>query len=336
MPTRVKWPLAVFAVVLGLVAGSASFLSAADSSPVPRENTPEAVLEAADRAYNESRFQEAIRLYTQITKIVAPAGRAFVGRGMAHEMTNQPDKAVEDYKKALEADPDNYIAMENIAGIWERNGKNIPEAIELYRRALNLDPRPAWRENLAVWIGILETRLRSEGSSAVACWHKGNDKVLKGDLASAKTAYSKAIALNPAMFQAYYSRGLVRVKNGDLTGALKDFGETIRLSPTLRGCLVQRGLVWEQLGNKQAALEDFKRAAELDPRDPQAFYQLGRTLETEGNLEEALQSYRAAMALKPKPDLLKLLLERTAAASATTTTNGKRHPVGSKKSKGLW
>jgi tetratricopeptide (TPR) repeat protein len=243
---------------------------------------------------------------------------------------------VEDYKKALEADPDNYIAMENIAGIWERNGKNIREAIELYRRALNLDPRPDWRENLAVWIGILETRLRSEGSSAVACWHKGNDKVLKGDLVSAKTAYSKAIALNPAMFQAYYSRGLVRVKNGDLTGALKDFGETIRLSPTLRGCLVQRGLIWEQLGNKQAALEDFKRAAELDPRDPQAFYQLGRTLETEGNLEAALQSYRTAMALKPKPDLLKLLLERTAAASAATTTNGNRPPVGSKKSKGLW
>jgi len=328
--------LVILAVALGFCAGSLHCLCAADPPATGSENRAEAFLAAGEQALRDGRFQEAISLYAQAAKIGAPLGSSYLGRGMAHEMVNQPDKAVEDYKRAIEADPSNYEAMENLAGIWERGGQHIPHAIELYGRALELDPRPEWRENLAVWIKILGTRLQSEDSSAVTCWHKGNDKVLRGDLESAKTAYSRSIELNPGMFQAYYSRGLVRVKQGDLKGALKDFDETVRLSPTLRGGLIQRGLVHEQLGDFQKALDDFSQAADVDPRDPQAFYQRGRMLEQDGNMEAALQSYQAAMLLKPKPELLKVLSERTVAASAARNLNGNMMPTGSKKPKGLW
>jgi len=326
----------ILAVTLGFCAGSFHPLCAADPPATGLENRAETILAAGEQAHRDGRFQEAITLYTHAAKIGAPPGRAFLGRGTAHEMVNQLDKAVEDYKRALEADPSNYEAMENLAGIWERGGQRIPEAIELYDRALELDPRPEWRENLAVWIKILETRLQSEDSSAVACWHKGNDNLLRGDLDSAKAAYSRSIDLNPGMFQAYYSRGLVRVKQGDLTGALKDFDETVRLSPTLRGCLIQRGLAHEQLGDFQKALDDFSQAADVDPRDPHAFYQRGRMLEQDGNMEAALQSYQAAMLLKPKPELLKVLLERTMAVCAAGNLSRKTIPAGSKNLKGLW
>jgi tetratricopeptide (TPR) repeat protein len=326
----------ILVVALGCLAGPVLLAALADSQPTESGNGPQAVLTAGDQAYSENRFQDAARLYTRAAKVGAPPGRAFLGRGMAHEMANQPDKAVEDYKRAIEADPRNYKAMENLAGIWERTGQHVPEAIELYRRALKLDPRPEWQENLAVWIKMLETRLGSEDTSAVTCWHKGNKRSLQGDLDSAKAAYSRAIALNPAMFQAYYSRGLVRTEDGDLTGALKDFDETIRLSPKLRGCLIQRGLVQEQLGNKRAAMADFREAADVDPRDPQAFYQLGRFLEQEGNLEEALELYQKAMLLKPKPDLLKVLLERTAAVTTAGSVTRNPRRAGSKNNKKLW
>jgi tetratricopeptide (TPR) repeat protein len=324
------------AVALGFCAGSLHPLCAADPPATGPENRVEGILAAGEQAHRDGRFQEAITLYSHAAKIGAPPGQALLGRGMAHEMANQPDKAVEDYKRTIEADPKNYKAMENLAGIWERSGRHIPEAIELYRRAVKLDPRSEWQENLAVWAKMLETRLRSENSSPVTCWHKGNDRVVQGDLDSAKAAYSKAIALNPDMFQAYYGRGLVRMKQGDLSGALKDFDEAVRLSPTLRGCLIQRGLAYEQLGDFQKALDDFSQAAHVDPRDPHAFYQRGRMLEQDGNPEAALQSYQAAMLLKPKPELLKPLLERIGAVCAAGNLNRKTIPAGSKNLKGLW
>jgi tetratricopeptide (TPR) repeat protein len=332
---RISRCLAILVVAAAICAGSAHVVAAADLRPTQIENGPEAILIAGDRAYNENRFQEAISLYTQAAKIGAPAGHALLRRGMAYEMINQPNKAEEDYKQAIETDPRNYKAMENLAAIWERTGKHTSEAIGLYQRALKLDPRPEWQENLAVWIKMLESRLRPEESSAVSCWHRGNDMYLRGDLDSARAAYSRAIALNPVMFQAYHSRGLVRMRQGDLAGALKDFDEAVRLSPTLRGCLIQRGLVLEQLENKRAAMEDFRRATEVDPRDPQAFFQLGRFLEQEGNLQEAQHAYQTAILLKPKPDLLKVLHERTAAVAAAKIPKRNAAPARSTNQK-LW
>jgi tetratricopeptide (TPR) repeat protein len=333
---RILTCIKISVVALGCSAGPVLLAAPADSPPTAFGNGPEAVLAAGDQAYGESKFQDAVKLYTRAAKLGAAPGRAFFGRGMAHEMANQRDKAVEDYKRAIEADPGNYKAMENLAGIWERAGQHIADAIELYSRALNLDPRSEWQENLAVWIKILKTRLRPKDSSAVTCWHQGNHESLQGDLDSAKAAYSRAIALNPAMFQAYYSRGLTRMKQGDLARALKDFDEAIRLSPKLRGCLIQRGLVQEELGNKRAAMADFRRAVAVDPRDPQAFYQLGRFLEQEGNFEDALQLYQKAMLLKPKLDLQKVLLERTAAVTTARSVTRNAKPAGSKNLKKLW
>ena len=332
----VRGRLVMFLLILMGFCASVAILHAADPLENGLPKGQPTVLEAADQAYSEGRFQEAIRLYTDAAKAGAQQARAFLGRGMAREMLNQQDKAAEDYKRVLEADPKNYKAMENLAGIWERTGQHVSEAVELYRRALKLDPRPAWKENLEVWIGILQTRLRPEESSAVACWHKGNAKALQGAVDAAEAAYSKAIALNRDMFQAYYSRGLVRMKEGDLAAAVKDFDETIRLSPRLRGGYVHRGLVYEQLGDFRKALDDFTQAADVDPRDPHAFYQMGRMLEQSGNLEAALQVYQDAMLLKPKPDLLKVISERTSAVCAAGNLDRNKAPVGSKNRKELW
>ena len=326
----------MFLLILMGFCASVAILHAADPLENGLPKGQPTVLEAADQAYSEGRFQEAIRLYTDAAKAGAQQARAFLGRGMAREMLNQQDKAAEDYKRVLEADPKNYKAMENLAGIWERTGQHVSEAVELYRRALKLDPRPAWKENLEVWIGILQTRLRPEESSAVACWHKGNAKALQGAVDAAEAAYSKAIALNRDMFQAYYSRGLVRMKEGDLAAAVKDFDETIRLSPRLRGGYVHRGLVYEQLGDFRKALDDFTQAADADPRDPQAFYQMGRMLEQAGNLEAALQAYQDAMLLKPKPDLLKVISERTSAVCSAGNLDRNKASAGSKNRKELW
>ncbi len=266
----------------------------------------------AEKAFVESRFQDAVELYSRATVKAPSRSSLYLGRAMAHEMLKRPKKAVEDYERALKLDSDNYRAMEGLAGILEREGKDIGRAIILYDQALARDPRSVWKENLTVWIRMLQSRLRGSDSSPIALWKQGNRKAQEGKASEALALYTKAIALDPLFYQAYYRRGLVRVEQGDLKGALKDLDATVGLSPELRGALMQRGLIHEHLGNDEQALEDLMRAAEIDSRDPFAHYHLGRLSEKHGLYVDASYSYKQALKLKPKPELRNRLQHRMA------------------------
>jgi tetratricopeptide (TPR) repeat protein len=261
----------------------------------------------ATKAFTEGRFQESAALLSNALKIYPTTGSIYNLRGMAYEMMNQDQKAVEDYRKTLEIDPDNYEAMENLAAIYENKGGPVPEAIELYKRALALDPRPAWKSALPVWIAILETRLRPETATAVGCWNLANGLATNGKTKQAESLYSRAIKLNPNLYQAYFGRGLIKLKTGDLKGALADFERTGSMAPSSRGWLAHRGIVYKRMGDREKALEDFRQAIVLDPTDPLAFYELGTLLEEEKEFEAASELYQKALKLRPNPSLRKLI-----------------------------
>jgi len=308
---------------------------AQEKAALVEEQAP-VLVEAAEQACEEGRYAGAIKLYSAAERIRPNYGPIFFGRGLAYEMANNRAQAEEDYKKAVVADPKNYRAMENLAGIWEQGGRHIRETIELYKRALVLDPRPEWRENLAVCIAILQTRLKPQGSSAVGCWHLGNEKSLKGAVEDAEYYYSRSIDLNPEMFQAYFSRGLLRARTGNLNGALADFDRTVQLCPSLRGALIQRGIIHERMGNKDKALEDFDRAARVDPRDPEAHFHYGRALEQDRYYVHALKAYLQALNLHPKPVLRGILQERISSVSAAAADDLKKDPQRVPEKNALW
>jgi len=274
-------------------------------SPLDAVDNP-AVIQAR-KAFAEDRFQDSINLFSSALKICPTDGSIYCGRGMAHEMINQDKKAVGDYHKALETDPENYEAMENLAGIYERRGDRITEAIALYKRAFILDPRPAWKETLPVWIAILETRLLPETASAVGCWNVANRAAADGKTEEAESLYSRAINLNPSFYQAYFSRGLIRLKIGNLTDALADFEQTGSLAPFNRGWLTQRGIVHKMTGDPERALEDLQQAVALDPTDPLALYELATMLEEEMEFKAASELYEKALKLRPNSSLRKLI-----------------------------
>jgi tetratricopeptide (TPR) repeat protein len=281
--------------------GSKSSLDAVDN--------PWAAL--AGKALEEGRFQESLALFSKALKICPTDGSIYCSRGMAHEMINQDQKAVGDYRKALDHDPRNYKAMENLAGIYERRGNRITEAIDLYKRALVLDPRPAWKDTLPVWIAMLETRLLPERATAVGCWNLANRKAADGKTEEAESLYSRAINLDPIFYQAYFSRGLVRLKIGALKGALADFEQTGSLVPFSRGWLTQRGIVHKLMGNQKRALEDFRQAVTLDPTDPFALYELATMLEEKKEFKAASELYQKALKFRPDPSLRKLIRNKT-------------------------
>jgi len=317
----------VVAMVLLCIGSSECF----SQEPRPRPTDVQSVVTAADEAYSQGRFQDAVRLYTDAARVLPAESSIFLGRGMAHEMLRDTRKAAEDLTKAIQCDCENYCAMEQLAALYERMGNKDAEAMGLYRKALQLDPRPDWRENLTVCIGMLQTRLKESSPSAVVLWNLGNEAAQKGDFAAAESLYGRAIAADPLFYQAYFSRGLMGMKKRDFSSALADFDAGLAIDPRYPGGFVHRGLAAEELGRTEQALDDFQRAARSDSWDPQAFYHLGRMLEKTGDCVRALQAYEKALTLHPKHDLPRLLNERIsairpAAAEAVRRAGARRTP----------
>lgn len=255
---------------------------------------------------------------------------------MAYEMLDLVDKAVGDYEKALELDPGNFQAMENLAGIYERGGKKIREALELYRKALTLDPRPVWKENLTVWIAMLKNRLEDASLSAVRLWNRANEEARRGKLDEAESLYSEAISVNPLMYQAYFSRGLIRLKRNDPRSAVSDFEQGLSIDPQFPGGLVFKGLAYEKMGQPGKALEILQQAAETDSRNPEAHFHLGRMLENAKEYQRALQSYQEAARFRPRPELMKLLGERTEATRMRSRSPEGKARGNPEKDRRLW
>ncbi len=311
-----KWLVALVAIAWSCLIQNATSTSAADGDQSSRVNNagrsqPTNDLgELGKLALEGKRFQEAASLYTQALRRDPSRVDCLVGRAKALEMCDLPHKALQDYKRALEIDPNNTLAMIAAAGILEMGGGTEKEALSLYKAALSMTSDPGSREKISFNIAVLETRVQDELLSAVGCWNLGTKQLTKGKLNDAEDLFSKALELNPHLYQAYYSRALTRLKKNDIQSALQDLSSTVDLCPSLRGCLVTRGLVYESLGMLTEALADMKRAATMDARDPNAHYHLGRLQERQGAYAEALASYLEAMNWRPKPDLRDSIRQR--------------------------
>lgn len=290
----------------------------AAQAPLPAD-----VLLQAELAYKDARFHEAERLYNAAATRHPTDPSALLGRAMCREMLGLNEKAVEDYKKVLQLDATNYKAMENLARLYEGSGTHDKEAAELFRRALELDPRPEWKENLAVWAAMMENRLAPQADSAVGCWHKGHELAAKGDHKGAELYFARTIELNPGMFQAYLSRGLLRLHRGNLEEAVADLDQAIKLAPDLAMGVMYRGLAKEQIGLTSQANQDALQAARMDPKNPSILLNLGNMLEHQGDPRSALRVYTDALKLNPPRDIKKALQERVAAlASLGRSDNG--------------
>ena len=143
------------------------------------------------------------------------------------------------------------------------------------------------------------------------------------DYEGAIEGYTQAIALLPKTHEdlssAYANRALARMRIGDLKRALPDLDAALRLESTPLGHS-NRGLVRRDTGDLAGALEDFARALELDPAD-QAGAQRARAelyLRT-GRYAEALADMSAVLGRTPDDASAWVVRGRIQASSGNLT-----------------
>ncbi len=90
-------------------------------------------------------YEEALPIYDAIVKSMSDEEirnntQPLYFRGICYERLKQWDKAVVDFKRVLEIDPDNADALNYLGYTWVDRNENLEEAFKMIRRAVELEP----------------------------------------------------------------------------------------------------------------------------------------------------------------------------------------------------
>ena len=157
-----------------------------------------------------------------------------------------------------------------------RAAGDAPAAVEMYRRAREVDPRNP-RIPLNLGVALNEA----------------------GNPAAAVDAYQSSLAMDPAQPLTLVNLGIALAARNDRPGALAAYRRAILLNPREPLAYFNLAALHAGQGAADSALVNFLRAAELDPSLAVANFYASRLLLDRGNLPEALRQIETGLRFDP-------------------------------------
>lgn len=227
---------------------------------------------------------------------VEPDGQQ-TDRGLAGVMTTNLD-AYRYYSLALE----------------QAQMQQLPEAIELLRKAVVLDPQFAMAHARIGYVYAvkwhlfdqagphlekafqLADRLTKKDRLYIAAW----DAVARQDAERAVQSYRDIIASYPLEVETYQSLGRLLYKLKRLDEAVSVVEQGLVVNPEAEDLFNTLGHVYMWMGRQEEALAAYNRYIQLVPRDPNSYDSLGLFHQWFGRYDEAARAYERALALNPE------------------------------------
>lgn len=110
---------------------------------------------------------------------------------------------------------------------------------------------------------------------------------------------SRALALDPACFEALLHRGVLLAELRRPAEALASYDAALALRPDSAHALYNRGTVLQSLGRHAEAMASYERLLSAQPGDAEALNNLGVCLLETGRPAEALPAFERALAARP-------------------------------------
>ncbi|MGK4199346.1 tetratricopeptide repeat protein [Fusobacterium sp. HC1336] len=196
-------------------------------------------------------------------------------KGINFEIKKDYNKAIGNYSKAIELDPNNVNAYLNRGLIYEKL-KKYDKSLEDLNKAIELDPNNA---NSYLNLGLIYERM---------CSYTEALKYLE-----------KSIKLNPNNEKAYLMKASIYIKQREYEAAIKEYDKAIKINPTNSTTYFNRGLIYGALNNTKQAIEEYSKAIKLNPNDTSSYYNRSIHYEVLKNYEAALKDMKIISDLKP-------------------------------------
>ncbi|MFZ4399209.1 MAG: tetratricopeptide repeat protein [Bacteroidales bacterium] len=185
------------------------------------------------------KYEETHKYADKAIEIQELSPKAFFIKGFAYKEAGDSSKAVRNFMKTIEIEPEYYDAYMQL-GLMFSNRKN-KNAIDYFNSALNLKPKSI------------------EAYYALGMFQQEN-----GNPDAAIKAYKYIIAIDPKYKQAYYNIGYVYLEYKQAYHeAIKSFTEAINADNNYAEAYYNRGYTYELMNDYDKARIDFKKAIQL-------------------------------------------------------------------------
>jgi tetratricopeptide (TPR) repeat protein len=200
-------------------------------------------------AYGDKQdYARAIADYSKALQLNPNYADAYYSRGTVYLRMNDNDRAIGDISQTLRLNPNHAYAYFN-RGLAYQNKADYTRAIADYDQAVRLNPA----------LGDAYQH------AAVALNGRGDAYLKAGDYDRAIADYNRSIQLQPNSYWPYSHRGDAYRRKGDLERAIADLDQALGLSPGLNEALTLRGLAYRAKGDLRRAKADFSSAANSAP-----------------------------------------------------------------------
>ena len=168
--------------------------------------------------------------------------------------------------------------------------KSTHEALAAYKRAAELDPGFA-----RAWAGVARTHLWLAGFST-----EGGQREFDANLAAARDATDRALAIEPDLPDALYARAWLETNfDFNWSAASETVKKALALAPADPNMLMAASNLEEALGNADRGIELNRKAVELDPVNAQYRSFLAFELALTKRFAEARAEYARVIELNP-------------------------------------
>jgi tetratricopeptide (TPR) repeat protein len=148
----------------------------------------------------------------------------------------------------------------------------------------------------------LEAASGKVAAKAVSVFAEGFIAMTQGEIKKAVGLFSKAVQLDPRLWQAKLFQANLLAGQGKKDQAKSLWKEVLAKKPNAALAYVSLGMVARDEGKLAAARDFFNKALKIIPDMAEAHYNLGGLALYEGNFKEAEHQYRAAIASDPYND----------------------------------
>jgi tetratricopeptide (TPR) repeat protein len=192
----------------------------------------------------------------------------YVEKGKAQAQMGDNELALESYERALEINPDHFLAIQRIAFLSDDADE---EALEELTRAI----------------------MESAPGNPEPFKQRGYFRLMNSDPEGAIEDFTEVLLLDPEDLETWYYRGKANASLKNWDNAETDYSNSMEIGGPNAEVFLARGQARYISKKLDAALADFTMAIFHDQENPSGYYHRGITLQRTGNIAEAC------------PDLLK-------------------------------
>ncbi len=242
----------------------------------------------------------------------------------------QASQAIDEYKKALELDPNNSMIYSEMAESYLKNNR-FRDAVETAEKAIRASPdnieahkllssiyvqligranaqQPPSADTINSAIHEFEEILRIDPSEQQAFLMLGRLYQIKGDRSKATEIYQQLLGVEPGSEEGVVALAKLQLDAGNKEEAAGMLEEFIKQRPDSDAALELLGQAYSDLQQYEKAADAYKRASELDPDDLELKKSQAQAWFLADKFDEAGKLYQELAAAEPDDGLASLRL----------------------------